>query len=578
MKKFKNIGLDENIINAIKEIGFEIPMPIQEKVIPYLLKEDCQDLIALAQTGTGKTAAYGLPLIQRTDDNLNEIQHLILSPTRELCLQIADDLTDFAKFSKAVKLCAVFGGSSIENQIKTLNKGVQIVVATPGRLVDLINRKKINLSNIKTIVLDEADEMLGMGFRDELERILEETPKSRNTFLFSATMNNEVLKISKRYMNKPVEISVSDKNIGAENIHHICYTVSVKDRYQALKRIVDFNPGIYGIVFCRTRRETQDIADKLVKDGYSAEPIHGDLSQSQRETVMNKFRVKHLQLLIATDVAARGLDVDDLTHIINYNIPDEVETYTHRSGRTGRAGKSGTSILITTPSDKRKISLIERKIGKKFEFLPVPSGKDICEKQVFHLIDRMEKVVVDNKQIESFLPKIYEKLAWLDREELVKKFVSLEFNRFLDYYKNSKDLSAKVDKTSRSSKNFSDTGFTRFFLNLGQRDRLQPQTVIGLIKDNSGIRDISIGAIEILDNFSFFETDSNYDKEILNGFKGKSFNNRDIVVEVSTPKKSGGSRARKSNGKKVKKSFARRSEFGRSRSSSNRTKKVKRRY
>ncbi len=553
MLNFKEIGVEKKILDAIDDLGFETPTPIQEKTIPLLLEKDSKDIIALAQTGTGKTAAFGIPLLQKSNASSKKVQYLILSPTRELCLQIADDIRSYAKYKPEIKITAVFGGSSIEKQIKDLKKGAQIVSATPGRLVDLINRKKINLSEVDVVVLDEADEMLNMGFRDELDAIIEETPSDRNTLLFSATMPKEVLAMTKRFMKDPVEITVGKKNVGAQNINHESYFVQARDRYLALKRIVDFHPNIYGIVFCRTRRETQEVADKLMKDGYNADALHGDLSQAQRDAVMNKFRIKHLTLLVATDVAARGLDVTDLTHIINYNLPDELEIYTHRSGRTGRAGKFGTSIVIANLREKNKLRLIEKQLGKKFEVKNVPLGKEVCEKQLFHLIDRMEKVEVDHSQIDSFLPEIMKKLEWLDREELIKKFVSVEFNRFLDYYKNSPDLNKPDDsKRSKRSRN-NQEGFTRFFLNLGKTDNLTPVTVIGMIKDYSGIKDINIGAIDIMQNFSFFEVDSDYTEEMLEGFKNKKLKNRKIVLEIASTRTNDNSRSRNNDKKSFRK-------------------------
>ncbi len=536
MKSFNELGIEKNIIKALESLGFENPMPVQEEVIPKLLEDNPKDIIALAQTGTGKTAAFGIPLIQNSNEKAGKVKYLILSPTRELCLQIADDLRDYSKYKEKVKIAAVFGGSSIEKQIKELKKGVHIVSATPGRLVDLINRRKVDLSQVETVVLDEADEMLNMGFRDELDAIIDQTPKERNTLLFSATMPKEVYAISKKYMKKPIEITIGKKNVGAVNVSHQAYFVHAKDRYLALKRIVDFYPEIYGLVFCRTRRETQEVADKLIKDGYNADSLHGDLSQAQRDTVMSKFRIKHLKLLVATDVAARGLDVENLTHVINYNLPDELEIYTHRSGRTGRAGKLGTSIIIANLREKNKIGLIEKQLGKKFEILSVPSGKEVCEKQLFHLIDRMEKVEVDHTQIDSFLPEIKKKLEWLDRDELIKKFVSVEFNRFLDYYRNTPDLNdpernRKSKTGSRNSENL-----TRFFLNLGKTDNIKPTSVIGMIKDYSGIKDIEIGEIDILQNFSFFETDSAYDEDLLKGFTGKKLKSRKIILEIASAK------------------------------------------
>lgn len=563
---FEEIGIDKKYIRAIEELGFKHPMPVQQEVIPHLMKEDYEDLIVLAQTGTGKTAAFGLPLIQKTNPDLKHVQHLILCPTRELCLQISDDLAAYAKYESAVKITAVFGGASMERQIKIVKKGVHIISATPGRLIDLIKRRVINISKVETVVLDEADEMLNMGFRDELEAILKETPKNKNTLLFSATMPNEVRKMANRYMDDPEEITIGKKNVGAINVTHESYMVHARDRYLALKRIVDYSPDIYGIVFCRTRKETQEVAEWLIKDGYNADSLHGDLSQPQRDKVMAKFRVKNIKLLVATDVAARGLDVDNLTHIINYNLPDELEIYTHRSGRTGRAGRTGTSIVIANLKEKHKLQQIEKQIDKKFDNKPVPLGRDICEKQLFHLVDKMEKVEVDNKEISTFLPTIMHKLEWLDREELIKRFVSIEFNRFLDYYKNTPDLnvpqsSGKREDNRRSTGKRTSAGFTRFFLNLGKIDDLNPVDVIGMINDYTNIRNIEIGEIDIMKNFSFFETDEAYKEKILEGFKGKTFKKRKINVEIAEGKKKG---SRFDSGKnKKRKSF--RKDAGKSR-------------
>ncbi|MGB5849762.1 MAG: DEAD/DEAH box helicase [Ignavibacteriaceae bacterium] len=539
---FEEIGIEYKYIRAIEELGFKDPMPVQEKVIPHLIQEDCDDIIALAQTGTGKTAAYGLPLIQKTNQSAKHVQHLILCPTRELCLQISDDLTAYAKYEPGVKITAVFGGASIERQISIIKKGVHIISATPGRLLDLIKRRVVKISNVKSVVLDEADEMLNMGFRDELEAILKETPEDKNTFLFSATMPNEVRKMANRFMKDPVEITIGKKNVGADNVNHVSYMVHARDRYLALKRIADYYPEIYGIIFCRTRRETQEVADKLIQDGYNADSLHGELSQPQRDKVMAKFRLGQLKLLVATDVAARGLDVENLTHIINYNLPDELDIYTHRSGRTGRAGRSGTSIIIANLKEKYKLKLIEKQINKKFDNKPVPLGKDICEKQLLHLVDKMEKVEVDNEKIDAFLPAIMHKLEWLDREELIKKFVSVEFNRFLDYYKNTSDLNVPESQGIRSKQNRTGNKrdaelFTRFFINLGKTDDLKPVNVIGMINDYTNIRDIEIGEIEILKNFSFFEADKLYTEKILKGFEGQEFKKRKINVEVSEGRK-----------------------------------------
>lgn len=540
---FEEMGLEPKILEAIKELGFESPMPIQEKIIPILLKDDNRDVVGLAQTGTGKTAAFGLPIIQKVNTRLKRVQYLILSPTRELCLQIADDLQSFAKNKPEINIAAIFGGASIDRQIQKIQKGVHIISATPGRLLDLINRNVVDLSNVQTVVLDEADEMLNMGFRDELEGILVETPTEKNTLLFSATMPNEVMAIAKNYMHEPIEISVGKKNTGAENVEHLCYFVHSKDRYLALKRIVDYFPNVYGIIFCRTRKETQEVAEALMNDGYNADALHGDLSQAQRDTVMNKFRIRNLKLLVATDVAARGIDVDSLSHIINYNLPDENEVYTHRSGRTGRAGKKGISIIIAGLRDKSKIKLIEKQINKTFKYVEVPTGQEVCEKQLFSLIDTVEKTEVDYSQIDPYLPTIFKKLEWLDYEELIKKFVSVQFNRFLDYYKNMPDLNTPMEvKKTKSGKRSASYEFTRFFINLGRTDDLRPTTLIGMINDYTRTKDIEIGEIEILQNYSFFEVESSVTDLILSSFKDKKLKKRDIVVEVSESKRGGSSR------------------------------------
>ena len=551
MNSFEELGLDNNILRAIKELKFENPMPVQEKIIPMMLQDEPQDIIALAQTGTGKTAAFGLPIIHKTDTALRQVQFLVIAPTRELCLQIADDLKDYAIYNKDIKIAAIFGGSSMDRQIQKIKQGAQIISATPGRLNDLIDRGEVNLNKVKAVILDEADEMLNMGFKEELEAILETTPKTRNTFLFSATMPKPLLSIANRYMKDPVEVTIGKRNAGAENVEHVSYMVHARDKYLALKRIVDFHPNVYGIVFCRTRAETKEVSDKLMQDGYNADALHGDLSQSQRESVLNKFRTRHLRLLVATDVAARGLDVDDLTHIINYDLPDELEIYTHRSGRTGRAGKSGTSIVIANLREKYKLNTIEKQLNKKFVNLPIPSGTEICEKQLFHLIDKVEKVEVDTVQVEPFLPKIYEKLEWMDRNDLIQRFVSIEFNRFLEYYKNLQDLSSPSDskykerpdngggRSSRGGKS-GNSNYTRYFLNLGVTDGLKPAQLIGMINDFTGMRDIEIGQIEILKNFSFFEADSNFQNDIMNGFKGQKLKKRDINVEIAEKRRGGG--------------------------------------
>ena len=440
MTTFENLGITAHVLKSIQELGFVQPMPIQEKVIPMLL-ETHEDMIGLAQTGTGKTAAFGLPIIQQTDLANRRPQALILAPTRELCQQIAGDLKNFARFLPELHVVAVYGGADMARQIKSLQQGAHVIVATPGRMNDLLNKqKRIQLAAIRTVVLDEADEMLNMGFKEELDAILEQTPESKRTLLFSATMPKEVLQISKQYMRSPKRISAGNVNAGAEDVDHILYVVPSRQRYLALKRVIDFYPEIYGIVFCRTRTETQEIANKLIQDGYNADALHGELSQAQRESIMHKFRIKNLQLLVATDVAARGLDVKDLTHIINYNLPDENAIYTHRSGRTGRAGKKGTSIAIVNLKEKYRIKQLESQLRKTFTQKPIPNGDAICEKQLLSLVDKLETIEVDHKEIDKFLPMVYEKLEWLNREDLIKHFVSLEFNRFLDYYRDAEDL------------------------------------------------------------------------------------------------------------------------------------------
>lgn len=538
IETFEEIGLRPEILKAIEELGYERPMPVQQQVIPVILQSD-RDIIALAQTGTGKTAAFGLPLINKIDEKNINPQVLVLCPTRELCLQITSDLSNYGKYLRNLQIVAVYGGASIETQIKQLKQGAQIVAATPGRMNDLIRRKKINLENIHSVVLDEADEMLNMGFQEELNSILEVIPQNRRTLLFSATMPREVATIASNYMKDTQEITVGTKNAGNENVKHHYYVVHASDRYMALKRIADFFPDIYGIIFCRTRQETKEVAEKLMKDGYNADALHGDLSQQQRDYVMQRFRVKNIQMLVATDVAARGLDVDDLTHVINYNLPDDVEIYTHRSGRTGRAGKSGISITICHTKEKFKLSQIEKTIKQKFEHKLVPSGKEICEKQLFSLIDKMEKVEVNESQIAEFLPVVFKKLDWLSREDLIKKFVSTEFNRFLEYYKNAQDINAAVhpererrDGAPRRESSAS-PGFTLLRINLGKMDGLSPRELIGMINDYTKNRSILIGKADIQRSFTLFEVESKNVDAIFNAFQGIQLEGRRIYVERS---------------------------------------------
>lgn len=532
-------------------MGYESPMPVQEEVIPFLLGED-NDVIALAQTGTGKTAAFGLPILQKIEVARVQPQALILCPTRELCLQIADDLNDYSKYIDKLRVLPVYGGSSIESQIKSLKRGVHVVVATPGRLLDLMNRKTVNLDAIKNVIMDEADEMLNMGFTDSINAILAEVPPTRNMLLFSATMPQGIANITKQYMKNPKEIVIGNKNEGNKNIRDIYYMVRAQDKYLALKRIADYYPNIYGIIFCRTRRETQEIADKLIQDGYNADSLHGELSQAQRDYVMQKFRIKNLQLLVATDVAARGLDVDDLTHVINYGLPDEIESYTHRRGRTGRAGKTGISISICHVKEKGKIREIERVINKQFEKGTMPTGHAICEKQLFNLVDQIEKVKVNEEEIAGLMPSIFRKLEWLDKEDIIKRVVSLEFNRMIDYYKDAEEIEVVDEKPARKERGSrrsheAEEGYTRFFLNFGKVDGLFAAQLIELV-NRCVPGKVHIGRIDLRDNFSFFEVEEKEAKRVMNSMNGYEVDGRRISVEPAQGKKEeGGKRNNRSN-------------------------------
>ena len=522
---FTRTFLKDELLTAIKELGFKKPTPIQKKVIPHLLSSN-QDLIASAQTGTGKTAAFGLPLLNLTQVEDLRTQTIILCPTRELCIQITNDLKKYSKYIKGINIVAVYGGASIETQIKGLKKGAHIVIGTPGRTKDLIKRKKLSIINVERVILDEADEMLSMGFKEDLEAILAKTPKIKQTLLFSATMTKNVIAVTKKYMRNALEISVASIKMTAENVTHVLYTVQAKDRYEVVKRVADINPDIYGLVFCRTRRETKEIANKLMNDNYNADTLHGDLSQPQRDEVMGRFRKRQIQLLVATDVAARGLDVVDLTHVINYNLPDDDGIYIHRSGRTGRAGKKGISIAIVHGRETRKINEIENKYGISFTKNLVPTGEEICQKRLFALIDKIETVNVNEKQIEPFLPVIYKKLDWLDREKLIKHFVSAEFNRYLSYYKNAKDINLtdrpkgrKRGKTSKQARR--QTPFEKFYINIGFKNKINPGRLIELINDCLNSRDAVIGHIEILKKFSFFEIEGKFETQLIKSTKRK---------------------------------------------------------
>ena len=531
MSKFKEIGVAKDLCKGINEMGFINPTEVQEQSIPFLLLEN-RDLISLAQTGTGKTAAFGLPVIQKTELKNKYVQSIILCPTRELCIQICKDLETYSKYVSGIKILAVYGGTNIDTQIKSLNKGVHIVVGTPGRTKDLIKRKVLKLELVNKVVLDEADEMLSMGFKDDLDFILERTRDDRQTMLFSATISKEVKSISKRYMSDAKEISVSKINSGAKNIEHHIYNVSSRNKYEALKRIADFNPNIYGIVFCRTKRHTKDIANKFMAEGYNADAIHGDLSQNQRDEVMQRFRNKSLQILIATDVAARGLDVDDITHVINYSLPDDPEVYIHRSGRTARAGKSGISIAISNESERRKIKSIEKKGGIKFVNKDVPTGVEICSNQLYKMIDKIENVEVDEKQIKPFLKDIYQKLEWLDRDELIKRFVSVEFNRFLNYYKEANKLQSKRSKKSEKKRG-NKKSMTGFSINIGRKHRATPIDIISIINRALKSNDIEIGKIELNRYQSFFEIDKDFADELTSNIKKIDFRGNDIVLGTS---------------------------------------------
>ncbi len=554
---FAILGLQPELVRAVTELGFEQPTPIQEQAIPHILNSK-SDLIAFAQTGTGKTAAFGLPILQHIDTANRETQALVLCPTRELCLQITKDLQSYAQFMPKIQVTAVYGGADIQRQITELKRGAQIVVGTPGRALDLINRGRLKVDSIQWLVLDESDEMLSMGFKDELDAILANTPQHKRTCLFSATMPAEMISIADKYMHDPVEIAVGKKNQGAENVQHYYFMVHAKDRYEVLKRLCDYYPKIYGIVFCRTRQETKDVADKLMHDGYNADALHGDLSQAQRDFVMQRFRIKQLQILVATDVAARGLDVNNLSHVIHFNLPDDPEVYIHRSGRTGRAGKKGLSLSILHLREKSKLHFIEKKINKKFEQRLVPAGPDICEKQLYHLVDSMEKIEVNEAQIGPYLPKVYKKLEWLSREELIKRMVSVEFNHFLAYYKDARDLNSGVmsssrdDKWSRGEKGKFDKphrererehedekpsrrsqssgNFARISFNIGKQDNVSPKLLINLINKQLPNRSIRIGSIDLYKTNSTVEVDKKYQQEVVEAFRKARYKGMKLEV------------------------------------------------
>ena len=560
MKSFEKLGLSDKLTSSIQLLGFETPTPIQEKSIPVLLKGN-QDFVGLAQTGTGKTAAFGLPLLELVDNNNKTTQALILAPTRELVLQITNDLENFAEKFMPFNIVAIYGGSSISEQIRKVKKGAQIIVATPGRLIDMIKRKALNIGDIQFVVLDEADEMLNMGFKEDIDKILSFTPKTKKTWLFSATMPKEVKMIMNNYMVNPFEITVGEKNAINVNIEHRHVLVQEKDKYMALKRILDFTPDILGLIFCRTRIDTQNVAEKLMKDGYNADSLHGDLTQQQRDRVMAKFRQKALKILVATDVAARGIDVEDITHVIHVNMPEEMEFYTHRSGRTARAGKKGISISLVSRKELGKLSQIEKAMKTSIKRMLIPSGREVCQKQLIELIHKVKEVKVNESEIEEFLPEVFAELEELSKQELIKRFTSIEFNRFLDYYRNAPDLNKEQSRESEGTSRYRNG--TRFFINIGKMDGLHKASLLDVINDLCDLKKKEIGQIDLKGAYSFFEVAKEVAPDVIKGFKGAEFQGRSIRVEVTEEGKSRESskRDRKYSGKRS----PRKSEFHRHR-------------
>jgi ATP-dependent RNA helicase DeaD len=554
--KFSEIGLSEETLSALNDLGFEQPTQIQEEAIPQLLETD-RDLVGLAQTGTGKTASFGLPMIEKVDFSKSHVQALVIAPTRELCVQISKDLQNFAKYYKNAKVATIYGGASIDKQAREVKRGAQIVSATPGRLIDMIKRRLVNLKDVEIVVLDEADEMLNMGFKEDIDSILDGTPDHKSVWLFSATMPKEVAKIAKNYMENPIEITVGSKNSSNENIKHEYYCVQNRNRYYGLKRVLDINPNIYGLVFCRTKRETQEVADNLMRDGYNAEPLHGDLSQMQRDKVMAKFRDKTLQILVATDVAARGIDVDDITHVINYNLPDDIENYTHRSGRTARAGKHGVSLVFVTPKEVYRIKQVEKVIQKKFTLEEVPSGEDICREQLFALVDNIKRLELKEDQIEEYLPTIMELFEDYSKEELIKRFVGAEFNKFLEYYERAGNLNADpkggTDKGGRDRDRGRDRGKgrrgrddnkERFFVNLGLSAGLNKGAIVRLVCNETGITSAEIGRIDLFNEFSFFDASPEYKDLILERGANMDYDGKRMKIELAG--KGGGGKSKRS--------------------------------
>ncbi len=557
MTKFEALGLQKSLLDAISDMGFETPSEVQQKAIPILLENET-DLVALAQTGTGKTAAFGFPLIQKIDSDSRTTQGLILSPTRELCLQITNEIQAYSKYEKNIHTVAVYGGASITEQARQIKRGAQIIVATPGRMKDMISRRLVDISKIDYCILDEADEMLNMGFFEDIQDILSNTPKEKSTWLFSATMPKEVSIIAKKFMHNPQEITVGTKNAGTATVQHEYYVVGGRDRYPALKRLADTNPDIFSVIFCRTKRDTQKVAESLIEDGYNAGALHGDLSQNQRDLVMNSFRKKQIQMLVATDVAARGIDVDDITHVINYQLPDEIETYTHRSGRTGRAGKSGISMVIVTRSELRKIKAIESKIQQRFISKTIPTGMEICEIQLYHLANKIKDTKI-NEDVENYLPAINDVLQGIDREELIKKIVSVEFTRFFNYYNKTKDLNTGDsgergrDRNSDGNDEMPTSGSVRYFINIGEKDGYDWMSLKDFIRDTVGLGQDDVFKVDVKDSFSFFNTDANVTEQILAQFTEFKVDGRFVNVEVSKSPGGGGGRRDRDRGPRDKK-------------------------
>ena len=544
MSKFQELGLQENLLQAITDMGFETPSEVQEKAIPLLLENET-DIVSLAQTGTGKTAAFGFPMLQKINPESRTTQGLILSPTRELCLQITNELKNYGKYVKGLNVVAVYGGASITDQASKIKKGAQIIVATPGRMKDMIGRRMIDISKIEYCVLDEADEMLNMGFYEDITEILSHSPEDKSTWLFSATMPKEVSTIAKKFMNDPMEITVGTKNTGSKNVTHEFYMVGARDRYQALKRLADTNPNIFSVIFCRTKRDTQKVAEMLIEDGYSAAALHGDLSQNQRDLVMKSFRNRQIQMLVATDVAARGIDVEDITHVINYQLPDEIETYTHRSGRTGRAGKSGVSMVIITKSEQRKIKAIEKIIQKEFIKKDVPNGMEICEIQLFHLANKVKNTDV-NHEIDTYLPKLNEVLEEFSKEELIKKVFSVEFTRFYNYYRKAKDLNVQ-GRADGGGEEYSKNS-VRYFVNVGRKDDLEWMDLKDLVRELTQLGKDDVFHVDTMDTFSFFNTDEKHSEMVIAALQGVEINGRTIDIEISKDKGRKGGRGRKGGG------------------------------